>query len=369
LRDNTRNLFITGATGFLASNLLQRLLTEEKNHLYLLIRAGDNRSLLQRKDALINRLFAKDDRDKVASRIHVFNGDISKKGLGLDRKESEKLRNTIDMVYHSAAMCDFSCTLGVIRKTNVTGTRNVLELALDWQENGHLEGVSHISTAYVAGNHSGIFHEKDVDVSQDFNNAYEQSKFEAELAVSEYRKKGLRVDIYRPSIITDTSPPGMGTVFGIIKILKFIAKETFEIIPADSNTRINLIPVNIVSQAIHLISTTKDRPLNQNYQIVDPQPIKFGTLLDTISNVFGTETPMCIPAKIFPMDRLSAFQKKILEYFTPYMNQRLSFDTQNAASVLQRYGFSMPSMREGELARLFEYYRLSGLIAKKGIPA
>ena len=365
MRENTRNIFITGATGFLASNFLQTLLAEEKNRLYTLIRAKDNSSLLRRKDALIKELFAKDARNRAASRMHVFRGDISKKGLGLGKKELDGLRDTIDVVYHSAAICDFSCELDLIRKANVTGTENVLELALDWQKNGHLENVNHISTAYIAGDYSGTFYEKDTDVSQNFNNTYEQSKFEAELVVSEYRKKSLRVDIYRPAIITDTFPPSTGASFGIIKLLRLISQGTFRNIPADGEARINLAPVDLVSRAIHLISTAKDRPANRNYHIVNPMPAKFDALLDTISGFFGTKKPVCIPAKRFPADGLSDIQKRILKHFIPYMNQRLSFDAQNAVSVLKKYGFTIPALSKSDLVKTFEHYQSSGFTTKK----
>ena len=43
--------------------------------------------------------------------------------------------------------------------------------------------MTYISTAYVAGEHRGVFREQDFDLGQRFRNAYEQSKFEAEQLV------------------------------------------------------------------------------------------------------------------------------------------------------------------------------------------
>jgi thioester reductase-like protein len=362
---NKRNIFITGATGFLASNLLRVLLAKKENHLYILVRAKGNRSLLQCKNALINKTFPKSMCRKTASRIDVVGGDISSDNLGLSKKDLDKLR-LIHAVYHCAAICKFSHNLSDIRKVNVRGTENVLKLALDWQNAGYLENVNHISTAYIAGNYKGAFYEEETDVSQGFNNSYEQSKFEAELAVLKYRKKGLPVDIYRPSIITNAIPPCTDTIPGLLRILVMFISEIFEKIPADNDARLNLIPVDVVSKAIYLISTTKNRPHNQNYHIVNPRSARLGTLLNTSSNFFIFKKPKCIPVSSFHMGDLSPIQRKIIKPFIPYLNQKLSLNMKNAASALKRYNFTIPSITKKELIKTFKYYRSSGLIREKG---
>ena len=69
-------------------------------------------------------------------------------------------------------------------RSTCEGTRRVLEFAERCQARGGLRRLSHISTAYVAGEHAGCFSEDDLDVGQRFRNAYEQSKFEAERLVA-----------------------------------------------------------------------------------------------------------------------------------------------------------------------------------------
>ena len=49
---------------------------------------------------------------------------------------------------------------------------------------GGLDSFVHVSTAYVAGTHPEPFGESDLDRGQEFRNAYERSKFEAELVVA-----------------------------------------------------------------------------------------------------------------------------------------------------------------------------------------
>ena len=357
-----RNIFVTGGTGFLGSNLLKKLLIEKENHVYVLVRIADNISALQRKHELIHRMFLKSSGQELAQRIHILVGDISKDNLGLSKEDLIALRNVIDTAYHCAAICNLRCAISEVRKVNVRGTENLLKLALDWQNNGRLENVNHISTAYVAGNFSGIFYEHQIDVSQDFNNSYERSKFEAELVVTSYRNRGLRVDTYRPSIIVDTLPPSTDFAPGFLRLLMLFVLEFFDKIPADDDTKINLIPVDAVVNAIYLISSAKNRLPNQNYHIVNPKGVGLGTLLDISSECLGFKRPKSVPVSRFSLHALNIYQRKIIEPFMPYLNQKLSFDNTNAASVLNKYNFAIPSINRDAVIKTLEHYRVSGLI-------
>ena len=82
-----KNIFITGSTGFLASSLLKLVLSKEKNKVYILIRAKDGKSVLKRKNELVERLFSKSIRSKAASRINIVTGNISQDKLGLMKKD------------------------------------------------------------------------------------------------------------------------------------------------------------------------------------------------------------------------------------------------------------------------------------------
>ena len=90
-------------------------------------------------------------------------------------------------VVHSAASVSFTLPLEEAREINLEGTRRMVEFAQMAQDCGGLERYGHVSTAYVAGTYDGRFAERDLDVGQEFNNSYEQSKFEAEQLVRSHR--------------------------------------------------------------------------------------------------------------------------------------------------------------------------------------
>ena len=76
-----------------------------------------------------------------------------------------------------AAITDLNWPLEEVRNINVHGTKSVLDFAVLCKKDGSLKKVNHISTVYVVGAKRCKFKESDLDVSQKFNNTYEQTKY------------------------------------------------------------------------------------------------------------------------------------------------------------------------------------------------
>src|SRR5204863_5985469 len=118
------------------------------------------------------------------------------------------------------------------RRTNVEGTRRVLEFAERCHERGGLRRLCYISTAYVAGEHSGPFSEDDLDVGQRFRNPYEQSKFEAERLVTRWPSR-MPITVVRPSIIVGESDSGWTASFNVLYWpLRAFARGVYAVLPA-----------------------------------------------------------------------------------------------------------------------------------------
>jgi nucleoside-diphosphate-sugar epimerase len=93
---------------------------------------------------------------------------------------------------------------------NVDGTVHVLDLVKMLPTHR----LHHVSTAYIAGNRSGIALESEIDIGQKFKNPYEESKCRAEQIVADaYRTGRVKPSIYRPSIVIGDSKSGRATHF------------------------------------------------------------------------------------------------------------------------------------------------------------
>lgn len=78
-------------------------------------------------------------------RISVISGDLEQKQAGISDEDVNLLINEIDVVIHAAADVRFNIPLLDLCRSNVRGTRDVLEIAKKMK---HLEVFSYVSTAY-----------------------------------------------------------------------------------------------------------------------------------------------------------------------------------------------------------------------------
>jgi len=105
-----------------------------------------------------------------------------------------------------------------------------------------------VSTAFVGGTRQGLFTEFDLNCGQGFNDAWEQSMFEAEVLVraSEVSEQ---VTIYRPSHILGRADSGEAFSFeGAYPLIATLASSS--ILPGDPRARIDLAPVDFVAASI-----------------------------------------------------------------------------------------------------------------------
>jgi HAD superfamily hydrolase (TIGR01490 family) len=168
-----KRIAITGATGFLGTALVERLLRSVPDcDLVLLIRAGRMRGVAQRAareifknncfDRLRTELGGKEAFDAlVARRVQVIEGDVGTDGLGLTDAGRRTLASC-DVVIHSAATVSFDSPLDLAVEVNLMGPTRIARTLTELGVTPHLVAVS---TCYVAGNRRGAAPEIPVDES------------------------------------------------------------------------------------------------------------------------------------------------------------------------------------------------------------
>jgi alcohol-forming fatty acyl-CoA reductase len=170
-----RRLLLTGATGFLGTAVLERLLRSlPDGEIVLLVRPGRRSSVEQRvqREILKNDAFdrlrgelGKDGfADLAARRVSAVAGDVGRDGLGLDDRGRAVVAGC-DVIIHSAATVAFDSPLDSAVEVNLLGP---MRIAATLHELGVTPHLVSVSTCYVAGSRRGLAPEQLVTESPFF---------------------------------------------------------------------------------------------------------------------------------------------------------------------------------------------------------
>ncbi|CAN6840670.1 hypothetical protein HID58_045721 [Brassica napus] len=312
-----KTILITGAPGFLAKVLVEKILRLQPNvkKIYLLLRAADTKAAMQRLRSevveidlfkvLRNDLGEENLNDLVRENIVPVPGDISIHNLGVkDSDLLQRMWSEIDIIINIAATTNFDERYDIGLGINTFGALNVLKFAKKCV-NGQL--LLHVSTAYVCRENSGLFLEKPftmgqtlsgdtkLDINVEFElmkqklkelqhqdcseqeisqsmkdlgmtraklhgwpNTYVFTKAMGEMLMGKYREN-LPLVIVRPTMITSTlAEPFPGWIEGLRTIDSVIVaygKGRLKCFLADPNTVLDLIPADMVVNAMIATAT------------------------------------------------------------------------------------------------------------------
>jgi long-chain acyl-CoA synthetase len=355
-------VLLTGATGFVGMELLSRYLERGDQHVYALIRAGDPAEATERLNGVIENVSG--DTDAHRDRWTAIAGDICRPGLGLGRGARRRLTERVDAVVHGAATVSFSLPLPQSREVNVEGTRRLLEFAQECRAQGGLRSFSHISTAYVAGDHPGSFTEEQLNVGQGFRNAYERSKFEAERLVSGTSTR-LPVQIFRPSIIVGERESGWTASFNVLyPPLKAFQAGAYPFLPARGSTPVDVVPVDFVADAVFELAGEPAESGEVYHLVAGERATTVGRLAELAAAYFERRRPRLVHPDLYrrlmhPLllrtmrgRRRGALERS--EALFPYFAMKVRFDNRRTRSRLRRAGLEAPSV-DGYLNRLLDF--------------
>lgn len=355
-----RSVLITGATGFLGSELLKLLLQERNIDVYMLIRGDTLEEAKGRLAFLLKRIFSTGI-DKYLKKCRILNSDIESFGQHKDPSQVYKVSDSISEIFHCAAITGFDISLKSARDINVCGTKNILNFAKQCKK---LQKFNYISTTFIAGNFRGVFSEGDFNLNQKFNNYYEQSKYEAEELVRMEINDRYKTLIFRPGILIGNYSTGQTTNFKMFyEPLRIFSREIMKSVPADPGTIHNLTPADIAAKAIYVLSlNARD---NNLYHILSHDNIVSGEFMQLAAQYFDYRNPDFVPFENFDMGQLTPVQLRMIKAYIPYFNYGVVFKSKKTEDLLKRHGFSYPPINKPFLNRLFKYCDRVGFIKKR----
>lgn len=285
-------ILLTGGTGFLGTELTARLIRLTDCIVYVLVRAADEPEAYHRLRAAWHH--EKDLYHKIGTQVLPLPGDFSEENLKLDHTQYHMLQDTVTLVIHAGAEIGFQKNRQELESANITGTEQMLSFAAGIKK---LRRFVHISTAYVAGQRSGLVLEDEL-AGTSFSSLYEQSKARAETLV---RSSSLPFSICRPGMIIGDSQSGWVRNFNTIYyILKLMLLGKMRVLPVHPGTRLNLVPGDYVADAVLQISFSEDAE-GKTFHLTCPETLapKAGELADYVRNWARETLSLSLPKPLF----------------------------------------------------------------------
>lgn len=240
-------VLLTGAATMLGAEIVRALLRHPKlTSLGLLLPAGEATRIraLQRLEAYLGPLPR--SASTVVAELHLPR-------FGLPLAAFEALAHAYDLVLHCAQRETQDQHLELARQANLLPVEHWMQL-LERNRSLHLH---HLSTAFAGGTRRGLFTEFDLDCGQAFHNAFERSKYEAEVRLRESPSSD-RVTIYRPSHLLGRSDTGEAfELAGAYPLLAALA--TASVLPGDAKARLDFVPADFVAEAMATLALSGAR--------------------------------------------------------------------------------------------------------------
>lgn len=339
-------LLLTGATGMVGREVLARVATDERyDRVLCLVRPSAEASAQQRLKQLCRQL----DLPSTV-RVRAVAGDVTQTALGLSGRT---LAGVTDVI-HCAATVSFDNPLAEAREINVAGTRNVLAAARRMRR---LERVDAVSTCYVAGQRTGLVLESDLEHTAGFHNTYEQTKYESELVLRD-AMADLPIAVHRPSIVVGDSRTGRAGAWKVLYWpLKVIANGWLPVMPYDPTSRLDIVPVDFVADALLALSRDPSTLGGTFHLAAGPgRDTTAGELVQLVFRMLDRRPPFGVPPVLFrtgvrpllmltPSRRIHRTLKSGLVY-RPYLELDLQFDTHQADRHLHAAGVSCPAVTD-----------------------
>jgi len=261
---STKQTFlVTGFPGFLAAKLLPRLLKRHRDAEVTVLVAPD---LMAQAKRLLGTLRGQRER------VQVHTGEVGDMHFGLAGDEYRTLASKVTQIYHLASASQHSVSPRLAERTNVDGTRNLLEVAKDCDQ---LQRLHYLSSAFVCGDRQGVIDEGELDLGQHFRSAFEETKFRGEVLVRQ-AQKSLPITCYRPSLLVGDSSKGEidrleGPCYFAIKLA--LAQPAVPLpLPRDADGPLNVVPWDYVVEAL-LGLADDERAIGGTFHLVDPNPM------------------------------------------------------------------------------------------------
>jgi nonribosomal peptide synthetase MxcG len=351
-----KNIFLTGATGFIGAHLLVNILHHTDARVMCLVLGGSIPEATQRIAVGLERHQLTVD----WSRVSIVLGDLSQPFLGMNHIDYDCLKQRIDLIIHAAADVSLFREYEKLKAVNVDGLGRVLELA-----NGERRiPVTHLSS-YSVFNEASYREEQEVfeeplrRTEPIFGNGYAKSKWMAEFLCNEARASGAPVQILRLPYISGAASSGICNPNGYMDLI--LKAMLFTSLAPELDFSLTCLPVDICADLVVRISL-HSQATPCIFHLTPIAPIPWSEICEAASNYVHNLEHLPSPEwyqhikkcalthrELFPVVALLAQDPSLMHFRSNIY--RLRFDISNLTSYLGE----APAFPQGRSAYLRRY--------------
>lgn len=280
-------VLLTGGTGYLGAHLLYELLVQSQASVYCLVRRSGSASGLSRLRETMIYYFGRSAAELMSGRVFEVTGNLDQPGLGLSKQDRQMLKSKLHAIFHSAADVRHFGDAEKFLKTNIFGTRDLIDLAAECENEVRFH---HISTLGIpeelalSGQWEGVVEKQMFEQGVKVDNLYTNSKLEAEKMLYAAARQGLSVSIYRAGNLSCRSDNGIfqknidsNAFYRMIKALLLLEKAP------EVNGWVDLTPIDYAAKSIVYLALRPDTE-GRVFHICNPEQMAYSKLIDMIRN-------------------------------------------------------------------------------------
>eukprot|EP01130_Rhizamoeba_saxonica_P018606 TRINITY_DN9371_c0_g1_i2.p1 TRINITY_DN9371_c0_g1~~TRINITY_DN9371_c0_g1_i2.p1 ORF type:complete len:645 (-),score=129.90 TRINITY_DN9371_c0_g1_i2:21-1955(-) len=303
--DSTTSILITGATGFVGSNLLSHIVETLPNcKLYCLVRGHSQMDGVQRLINVFNKyhLFERGNYEN----IEIVVGDLSKELFGFTEQKYNYLSNIIDTVIHCASEVNWLKSYSQLRKGNVLGCIEIIRFCVNIKNKKLL----HTSSIGISDYHEESV--QNVSVIEHFS-GYMQTKWVCEKNIIGAMNtiQDFKCSIIRLGMVTGNEYTGVCNTQDFVSRYLLGINQLNYYIP--ENKILDMTPVNIICAAIYNIITYQGdkkmfnmyNPNSLSYQEIGEAAINSGIQLEPLE--YGAWRKLLLVQPQNPLYRLLSY--------------------------------------------------------------
>ncbi|MFW9971645.1 MAG: NAD-dependent epimerase/dehydratase family protein [Candidatus Odinarchaeota archaeon] len=343
-----KTVLVDGAKGHTGTFLIKEILEMKPDwNIVATDLPSYKRDIIMAKETIFSAKFKYMTEILDNERILFIPADLTDKKSLIDIFQDRKY----DVIFHVASLYDYFAELELLRKINVGGIRNLLEIVYETQDLTKLRFI-HWSTCGIYGEPK---YKKDIhgypipaNETAPYNppNNYSMSKMEQEMVLQEYvNKHQIKATIIRPAPIM-----GPYQIYGVFHIIQLVHKSGFgpgiHIYPKKKRLAMPVIHVKDLVRAA-LFLAENDKSIGEAYNLIIDSCFQedFLEYLADLLNVNYFNLPVLWPFyKIFA--RFLLWLSKRKDEKARELNSRPQVDLSMAGYTTHQYLFSNQKIKD-----------------------